>query len=162
MQLFFLMWGDKNCIALLHPSFCMFAINKIQLYHIATLTAHDYKGKQLLKIDYFDIGERIRYYRNKNRLSQEQLAEIVNLSNVHISYIERGERIPSLDVVINIANALHISTDDLLSGSLANTSSTAIYEDYTLLRDCSKEEQQIIKRVVKTLKISLKQYRKTR
>ena len=72
-----------------------------------------------MSIDYGNIGERIRFNRIKNKMSQEQLAELANISSVHIGYIERGERLPSLETIINIANALTVSADELLAGSLA-------------------------------------------
>ena len=66
----------------------------------------------------FSIGARIRYHRTINEISQEELAFRTQMSRVHIGYIERGERAPSLESVINIANALNVSADELLVGNL--------------------------------------------
>ena len=111
-----------------------------------------------MPIDYVEIGKRIRSYRIRNCLSQEQLAEMVSLSSVHIGYIERGKRIPSLEVIINIANALHVSADDLLSGSLSVVTMNE-REEYSFLRECTSEEQAIISQLIKALKDILKKYR---
>ena len=46
------------------------------------------------------------------------MAEKAELSRVHISCIERGERVPSLAAVINIANALNVTVDELVSDNL--------------------------------------------
>ena len=72
-------------------------------------------------IDYSDVGARIRFFRAQSGLSQEELAELSKLSRVHISCIERGERIPSLEAIVNIANGLNISSDELLAGNLLVT-----------------------------------------
>ena len=56
-------------------------------------------------IDIENIGSRVKYHRLRNKISQEELAELAQVSRVHISYLERGERIPSMESFINIANA---------------------------------------------------------
>ena len=67
-----------------------------------------------MAIDYASIGKRVKYYRTKANLSQEELGEIINISRKHISLIEIGSSTPSLDALIDIANALGVSADDLL------------------------------------------------
>ena len=49
-------------------------------------------------IDIESIGSRVKYHRLRNKISQEELAELAQVSRVHISYLERGERIPSKHV----------------------------------------------------------------
>ena len=51
------------------------------------------------------IGQRIKKAREKTHLTQEQLAELVDLSPMHISVIERGAKPPKLETLVNIANA---------------------------------------------------------
>ena len=64
--------------------------------------------------DYISLGERIRKARKDNNLTQEQLAEICDLSTAHIGHIERGTRALSIESLITISNALGVSTDYLL------------------------------------------------
>lgn len=47
-------------------------------------------------------------------ITQEQLAEATNLSRNHISDLERGVKVPQVDTLIAIANALHITADMIL------------------------------------------------
>ena len=56
-------------------------------------------------IDIESIGSRVKYHRIRNKISQEELADLAQVSRVHISYLERGERIPSMESFINIAKA---------------------------------------------------------
>ena len=49
-------------------------------------------------MDYYAIGQRIRYYRKTQGLSQEQLAEKVDISTTHMSHIETGNTKLSLQV----------------------------------------------------------------
>ena len=54
------------------------------------------------------------------------------VNNVHISNIETGKKAPSIDLLIELANALGISTDDLLVDSLTHSVSTADSEIHSL------------------------------
>ena len=67
---------------------------------------------------YDSIGMNIRKYRMSKNLRQEDIAERSGLSTNYIGMIERGEKIPSLEKFIDIANALHVSADQLLSDVL--------------------------------------------
>ena len=69
-----------------------------------------------------NIGNEIRYYRMKQKLSQEKLAEKSNLSLNFISKLETG-RISniSLNKLLNICKALDIQLGKLVGDDIANT-----------------------------------------
>ncbi len=60
------------------------------------------------------IGRNIRKYRMAQNLRQEDLAEKTGLSVNYIGAIERGEKLPSLETFIDIANTLNVSADMIL------------------------------------------------
>lgn len=60
------------------------------------------------------LGDRIRIAREKKGITQETLAERVNISPSHISVIERGVKTARIDTVARIANELDVSADYLL------------------------------------------------
>ncbi len=64
------------------------------------------------------LGKNIRKYRCEKSMSQEALAEKINLSTNYIGMLERGEKLPSLPTLIKIANTLDVTTDTLLCESL--------------------------------------------
>ncbi|MDO4293624.1 MAG: helix-turn-helix transcriptional regulator [Eubacteriales bacterium] len=57
------------------------------------------------------FGKQLQQYRERAGYSQEALAERIECSTIFISYIERGEKSPSLDTLLKLANALDISID---------------------------------------------------
>ena len=61
------------------------------------------------------IGEIIREIRNEKGISLRKLAEIVNVSNVNILYIEKGKINTSLPILKGIAKALNYNIDKLLA-----------------------------------------------
>ena len=62
--------------------------------------------KQLSK--YRHLGLNIAYYRKERGLSQESLAELINISRTHMSRIETADCAVSLDVVFDICDALNV------------------------------------------------------
>ncbi len=87
------------------------------------------------------IGRRIKAAREKRQLTQEQLAELVDLSTMHISVIERGVKLPKLETLINIANVLDVSADVLLQDVINNRAEIFSSEVSTLMNKLPQEDQ---------------------
>ena len=60
------------------------------------------------------IGEQIKKIRTEKGITQEQLAEMADISRVMIGRYETTDQLPALDTLIRIADALGVSTDYLL------------------------------------------------
>ena len=60
------------------------------------------------------FSERIRQVRTMRGITQEQLAEMADISRVMIGRYETTDQLPALDTLIRIADALGVSTDYLL------------------------------------------------
>ncbi len=64
-------------------------------------------------MNYEIMGKNISSMRNKNHLTQEQLAEKIDVSTVFISQIETAVRKPSLETIYKISIALNTTIDTL-------------------------------------------------
>lgn len=64
------------------------------------------------------VGERIQIAREERRLTQRNLAEAIGCTSQHISAIERGAKVPTLETFVAIAVALRVPTDVLLQDVL--------------------------------------------
>lgn len=109
-------------------------------------------------MNYYRIGQKIRKIRKAHELSQEELAEKINISTTHMSHIETGNTKLSLPVLVDIANALEVRTDDLLDNSAVATTSTSLEEIAAVLERCSAQEAKVIVDVVKATKRSIDKY----
>ena len=115
-----------------------------------------------MEVDTINIGKRIRYFRNQENISQEDLALFADVSHIYISSIERGEKLPSLKTIISIANALHVSTDLLLADSLEKEKDSPSMRLFLILNDCSAEENSFIMETIVFLKSMIKKHRITK
>ena len=102
-------------------------------------------------MDLTSIGKNIKKYRTEKGIKQETLAEMANLTPNYIGMLERNDKTPSLTAMINIANALDITSDMLLCDVL-----DARYEiKNSLILDkinaLPQKEQQRIYAVIDTL-----------
>lgn len=69
-------------------------------------------------MDYRDMGRKIRSQRKAQGLTQERLAELLDISASFLGHIERGTRAASLDTLARLCNALHISPAYLMESAL--------------------------------------------
>lgn len=105
-----------------------------------------------MNADYKLIGRQISVYRHRAGLTQEQLAEVCNLSVSYLNRIENGHKKPSLDVLITIADTLGTTINNLLSGNQQNDPLDC-YEDIAeLLTDCTSSERRLLLGVASAVK----------
>ena len=63
-----------------------------------------------------EFGLRVKDLRREQRLTQEQLAAMLNVSVEHLRKIELGKRGISIDLLLDLSNVLEVSSDFLLKG----------------------------------------------
>lgn len=100
-------------------------------------------------MNYYEIGQRIRRYRKEKGLSQEQLAEKVNISVTHMSHIETGNTKLSLPVLVDIANTLQVTADSLLTDMVPAADMALLIQ---LATDCTAQQLELICELVKAVK----------
>ena len=88
------------------------------------------------------VGRRFKAARERKHLTQEQLAEIVDLSPMHVSVIERGVKPPKLETFVALANALEVSADELLQDTVDHAMESNSSEIATLVKSLPRQDQQ--------------------
>lgn len=82
----------------------------LQLVYIKIILLHNVnKGIDNMKNVKKLLGKKIKYYREKANLTQEQLSEKIGINNRSISLIECGTTFVSAETLTNIVSALNIN-----------------------------------------------------
>ena len=71
------------------------------------------------KVFKLNMGDRIREVRKKQGLTQDQLAERLDVSVEFVGQIERAQKLPSMQVFIKLIEVLNVSADYLLRDSVS-------------------------------------------
>lgn len=109
-----------------------------------------------MEIDYISIGKRIKELRIEKGWTQAILAEKSDVEPSNISHIERAATKLSLPTLVNIANALGVTLDEIAYGSLVKSAHVSVKMIDDILSDCTDEELKSITEVIRTTKLVLR------
>ncbi len=70
-------------------------------------------GMKIVSPTHEKLGQRIKKLRSDLNLTQEGLAEKVNVDRSYMGFLERGEKNPTLKNLIKIAKSLNVSLSEL-------------------------------------------------
>lgn len=104
------------------------------------------------------LGNRIREARERRRLTQEKLSEVVDISPTHMSVLERGVKGMKLSTFIKIANALDVSADELLQDELTHESQLHCIILHELIDELPAVEQRKLVHMIKAYAEAYKKY----
>lgn len=107
-------------------------------------------------MDYIELGKRIKAARLAAGLTQEQLAEKINLSSGHCAHVERGTTKVSLPALVDIANALNTTPDALLMDSNHQALPHLLGEAQDLFADCDPDEMYVMLQAASAIKKSMR------
>lgn len=110
-----------------------------------------------MTLDFEPIGKRICNLRRDKNITQEQLAELVNLSVTQINKLENGKSRLSLDSLVNIATVLEASTDEILFGRIKAGADHRYDEVLDIFTDCDKTELRILMETSRRIKELLRE-----
>lgn len=99
------------------------------------------------------IAERIKYHRKKQNLTQAELAEMVNLSDQHLSRIESGCYIPSLPTFFTIIETLKIDLREF-GYNIQTTENNVKNELIDIIAKSNSNELIFYNKIIKSIKES--------
>ena len=97
------------------------------------------------------IGQRIRHKRQKLKLTQENLAEMADTSNIYICRIETGSACPTLQMILAICEALGCSISYLVEGKEQVKYNTHAGEIFSMLDGVSPYKVKFVNQIVKSI-----------
>ena len=96
------------------------------------------------------LGERLFMYRNKVNMSQEKLAEEIDVAVAYVSRLEKGFPI-NLKRIAQISQVLDVSIEYLLSGTVPKSDNYLNKDFEEILERCSPEKLKLIYNIAKTI-----------
>ena len=87
-----------------------------------------------------DIGKRIQLRRKVLGYTQEQMAEMMNVSVQMVSNLERGNKAIRIDNLLSVSRILQVSTDYILTGLEFSAKSAA--------KELSQRDQNLIEQII--------------
>ena len=103
------------------------------------------------KINSVETGARIKNAREQMGLTQEKLAELLDITTSHLSKLERAENSPSIPLLVRIKNVLHVSADHLLGDGEYNFIDREIKQREQKLHCTSLQTQQNIRSLLNVI-----------
>lgn len=107
-------------------------------------------------IDYKFLGGRIKALRLQKKITQERLAEAAGVGVTHISHIETGNSVPSLQTLVDILNVLDCFADELFCMEVTQAKPALNNWLCDLVSDCNSIEMKLIADTVISLKNSMR------
>lgn len=102
-------------------------------------------------MDYKKLGNRIKSERLKLNLTQEILAENIDISVSYMGQIERGERSLTLDTLVRLTKRLGVTIDYLLQDSIEINNKNSMNQMAQLLDGRSTRQVQMALDLIKVL-----------
>ncbi len=93
------------------------------------------------------MGLRIKEKRKSLKLTQEEIAEMLDISVKHLSEVERGLTGLSIENLIKLSNILGVSIDYIVKGKADKNNWDCIISD---LQNVPKEKEKLVKDLIKT------------
>ncbi len=97
------------------------------------------------------LGARIRELRKTRGLSQERLAEMIDVEPRHMSRIEGGKSYPSLDRLERISHALKAPLKEFFEFGHLEESSERASDIAEMVMEMKEEYQRLVYKIVKTI-----------
>lgn len=108
------------------------------------------------------IGKMVKHYRSERGYTQQQFAERAGISTNYLSAIERGTQTPKLETFLAITNALGVTADALLLGSLEKARDLQAGFLVEQMQGLSDEQVKVVINVVGQLSTDLREMNKRR
>ena len=103
-----------------------------------------------MKVNYVLLGLRIKENRQLKNLTQEELAELIELTPGYMSLIETGRKKASLETLLSISNALNVTLNELLTGNQILLDIDYNREIAELMSGCNEYERRMLFEIMRT------------
>ena len=104
-----------------------------------------------MAIDKEKLGKHVQRHRKQLGLTQAELAERVALDTTYLSQVERGVKLPSLETLLNLSLALHVTPDVLLDLKKPAKDDTLLEELRDILAGWDEKKRRAVLKALRAL-----------
>ena len=104
-----------------------------------------------MALDYIVIGERLKKARTDKNMTQEKLAEKIDVSVAFLSRVERGSSHINLKRLTQICEILGVTEGYILNGASSNSKNYLTAEFNDILSNVSSDKQKLIYKIAKVI-----------
>ncbi len=104
-----------------------------------------------MRMDKKALGAAIKATRVENKITQEQLAEMIGIAPSHVKQLEAGNRSPSIEVLYKLAHTLNFSIDEIFFPKRTDDKQL-LYKIERSLQDCSVHDLKVVYSTISALK----------
>lgn len=102
------------------------------------------------------FSENLRFLRNKNNETQEDISGIVNKERSLIGHWESGNREPTVEDIIKLSNHFHVAMHDLIEKDLRIESENNNFSEldqvlFSKAKELSDEDKKVILNVIESI-----------
>ena len=100
-----------------------------------------------------DLGKRIKELRKSKGFTQERLSEIVGVDPKHLSRIECGKNVPSIDLITRISSVLGIELQMFFQTSHLKSKDSLIKESNKILDNETEEKVRLYYKILMDISV---------
>lgn len=104
-----------------------------------------------MALDYVVIGQRLKKARLEKNLTQENIAEQLDVSVAFISRLERGNAKVNLTRLSEICHILDVEEGMILNGASSTSHAYLTNEFHDIIKKCSPEKQKLICKIAQII-----------
>ena len=105
-----------------------------------------------IELDFKLIGSRIQKIRTEKKMTQSDLAELIDTNQKHLSRIEGGYHRCTLDIIVAIAKALDVSVDYLIADYEDSSNPSTVQVIIDEIKGMTAKQLEMLQENIKTIK----------
>lgn len=105
-----------------------------------------------IELDFKVIGARIQKCRTDKKMTQAELAEMIDTNQKHLSRIEGGYHRSTLDAIVAIARVLDVSVDYLIADYNDSSNPSTLQVILDEIRDFTPQQLELLQDNIKAIK----------
>ncbi len=129
---------------------CTFIINKINIKYFQFMVTL----QTTIELYSMKFNEKIKALRKASNMNQQELADKIHIHVTHLSKMENGHLLPSIDIVQRLMKVFAVSADNLLNdseNSVVELQNHELNEQLMLINQLDEDEKNALIKIINSM-----------